>query len=213
SKAVVIDDRGAVLASATRPHTLSMPQPGWSEQDPRQWWQATVGAVGEATQHASATIAGIGLSGQMHGSVLLDRAAAGAGGRNAPALRPAILWNDQRTGAQCEAIEQAAGGRRALVELAGHAALPGLTLPKRLWIREREPDLFARAAALLLPKDYIRFRLTGELATDVGDAAGTLLLDVDHRRWSERMLELVDLDPALLPRIVESAEVVAPLSA
>src|SRR5690606_19597634 len=129
------------------------------------------------------------------------------------ALRPAILWNDQRTAAQCEAIERAAGGRRALVELVGNAALPGFTLPKLLWLREHEPEVFARARMLLLPKDYIRFRLTGDLATDVGDAAGTLLLDVDGRRWSERMLGLVDLDPALLPRIAESAQVVAPLSA
>src|SRR5690606_887771 len=124
----------------------------------------------------------------------------------------AILWNDQRTGPQCEAIERAAGGRRALVELVGNAALPGFTLPKLLWIREHEPEVFARAQTLLLPKDYIRFRLTGDLATDVGDAAGTLLLDVDERRWSERMVGLMDLDAGLLPRIVESAEVAALLS-
>jgi xylulokinase len=213
TKAVVVDAAGAVLASAARPHTVSMPRAGWSEQDPEEWWRATVGAVREAVERAEARVAGIGLSGQMHGSVLLDAAAASSGGREAPALRPAILWNDQRTAAQCEAIERAAGGRRALVQFVGNAALPGFTLPKLLWIREHEPDVFARARSLLLPKDYIRFRLTGELATDVGDAAGTLLLDVDRRRWSERMLGLVDLGAALLPRIVESAEVVAPLSA
>ncbi|MFG0283355.1 MAG: xylulokinase [Phycisphaerales bacterium JB039] len=213
TKAALIDVRGAVVASATRPHTISMPRPGWSEQDPAQWWEATAGAVREALQRApTARVLGIGLSGQMHGSVLLNQHAIDSDGRDAPALRPALLWNDQRTSAQCAQIEQAVGGRRALVELVGNAAIPGFTLPKILWLREHEPDIFARAAAIMLPKDYIRFRLTGEIATDVGDGAGTLLMDVDHRAWSERICAAVDLDPTLLPPIVESAQTVAPLS-
>lgn len=209
-KVVICDDRGGVRATASAAYPLSRPRPGWSEQDPRDWWTGTVAAVREALRRGGAPageVVGVGLSGQMHGSVFLPRRALESGGREADPLRPAILWNDQRTGAQCAAIEAAAGGRRRLVELVGNAALPGFTLPKILWVREHEPDCYRRTAAILLPKDYIRLRLTGAPATDVGDASGLLLLDVDERRYSERALSLFGIDGALLPPVVESATV------
>ncbi len=214
-KALICDDRGAVRATSSAPYPTSRPRPLWSEQDPRDWWSATVSAIRSAVDLSGASpegIAAVGLSGQMHGSVLLPRAAVESGGRDAEPLRPAILWNDQRTASQCEAIERAAGGRRALVELVGNAALPGFTLPKLVWIRENEPEVWRQTTAVLLPKDYIRFRLTGDLATDAGDASGLLLLDVDRRRYSDRALALFDIDAGLLPRVVESAAVTGHLS-
>jgi len=209
TKAVLCDVRGSVVAVASASHPISRPHPGWSEQDPRDWWAAAAKATREVLASAGAggdRVRGVGLSGQMHGSVFLGREAAGGGGREADPLRHAILWNDQRTGAECEEIEELAGGRRALVELVGNAALTGFTLPKMLWVRRHEPGVFSRAAAVVLPKDYVRLRLTGEVATDVGDASGMLLFDVDRRRWSERAAALFGIDPAILPRVVESAE-------
>ncbi|MFM9996236.1 MAG: xylulokinase [Phycisphaerales bacterium] len=209
-KVVIVDERGAVRAVASASYPLSRPRPLWSEQDPRDWWTGASAAIREATARARVRgpdIVGVGLSGQMHGSVLLSKEASSSGGRDADPLRPAILWNDQRTGAECARIEASAGGRRALVEMVGNAALPGFTLPKLLWVREHEPGLFRRVAAILLPKDYLRLRLTGELATDVGDASGLLLLDVDRRCYSDRALSLFGIDPSLLPRVVESGEV------
>ncbi len=214
-KALICDDRGAVRATSSAQYSTSRPRPLWSEQDPRDWWSAAVSAIRSAVDQSGASpegIAAVGLSGQMHGSVLLSHAAVESAGRDADPLRPAILWNDQRTASQCEAIERAAGGRRALVELVGNAALPGFTLPKLLWIRENEPEVWRQTAAVLLPKDYIRFRLTGDLATDAGDASGLLLLDVDRRRYSDRALALFGIDAALLPRVVESAAVTGHLS-
>ncbi len=209
TKAVLCDSAGRVAATASAEHPISQPHPGWSEQDPRDWWDSTVratrGVVELAGQGAAAHVIGIGLSGQMHGSVLLGPDAAGGGGERAEPLRPALLWNDQRTAAQCAEIEQKAGGRRALVEMVGNAALTGFTLPKLLWVRRLEPAVYARIAALLLPKDYVRLRMTGRLATDVGDAAGTLLFDVERRRWSERATALFGIDPAILPPVLESA--------
>ncbi len=206
-KAVVCDESGRVAGVASADYPISRPRPLWSEQDPRDWWSGAIRAIRDAAAAAGAPasdIRAVGLSGQMHGSVLLDRAALGSGGRAADPLRPAILWNDQRTAAECAEIESAAGGRRALVELVGNAALPGFTLPKLLWIRRHEPQIWARAESILLPKDYIRFRLTGEAATDLGDASGLLLLDVDRRRWSDAAISLFDIKPSLLPRLVES---------
>ncbi|MEA2392579.1 MAG: xylulokinase [Solirubrobacteraceae bacterium] len=195
TKGVAIDQTGAVLAVAERGHRLSTPRPGWSEQDPDDWWRAAVGVLEELDAAGSA---GIGLSGQMHGLVALDAA-------DRP-LRPAILWNDGRTQAQCEEIEARVGLER-LVELTGNRALAGFTAPKLLWLAEHEPDVHARIAHVLLPKDYVRLRLTGEHATDVADASGTLLFDVAGRRWSEEVIGALDVDPAWLPMVHEAPAV------
>jgi len=208
TKALVIDDSGCVVESASAPHTLEQPRAGWSEQDPRQWWSASVHAMRAVTERLgtrSGEIAAVGLSGQMHGSVLLPRETLDGSGERGEPLRPAILWNDQRTAAQCEAIEHTVGSRRRLVEMVGNAALPGFTLPKLLWVREHEPEVWRRTAMVVLPKDYVRLRLTGFPATDAGDGAGTLLLDIHRRSWSERAIRLFDIDPAMLPPVLESA--------
>lgn len=210
TKAVLCDRRGRILATASSPHKIRTPQPGWSEQDPEGWWIATVAAVRGVISTAGIrveAVAGVGLSGQMHGSVLLPESACAGDGAGARALRPALLWNDQRTALQCAEIERAAGGRAALVEMVGNAALAGFTLPKLLWIREHEPEVWAKVAAWCLPKDYVRLRLTGELATDAGDAAGTLLFDIDQRDWSDRAHALFGLDTGLAPRVLESCAV------
>jgi xylulokinase len=193
-KALAISPDGEVLARAEVGYPLSTPQPGWSEQDPADW----ASAADEALARLAVEPAGIGLSGQMHGLVCLDA--------EERVLRPAILWNDQRTGEQCAEIE-ARVGRERLVELTGNRALPGFTAPKLLWLREHEPGTYARIAHVLLPKDYVRLRLTGERAIDVADASGTLLLDVAGRRWSTEVLDALELDPAWLPRLLESPEV------
>jgi xylulokinase len=205
TKALVCDGSGRVLGTGASPHETATPRPGWSEQDPDAWWQATAGAVRAALEDsgvAPEAIAAVGLSGQMHGSVLLDERALGS--PDGPALRPALLWNDQRTGPQCQELERRAGGRRAMVEMVGNAALPGFTLPKLLWVRQHEPEVWSRVRAWCLPKDFVRLRLTGQLATDPGDAAGTLLLDVERRDWSQDAHQLADLDPALAPPVLES---------
>ena len=194
-KAVAVDPEGAVLARAARPYPLSSPQPGWSEQDPEDWWRAAESALAEVS--AGHDVAGIGLSGQMHGLVAL-----GADGRP---LRPAILWNDQRTGEECAEIEDRIGVER-LIELTGNRALAGFTAPKLLWLRRHEPATFARIARICLPKDYVRLRLTGEWATDVADASGTLLLDVARRQWSDEMLDALDIPASWLPPVLESPE-------
>ena len=188
-KAVAISPEGAVLARAERSYPLSTPRPGWSEQDPEDWWRAAEAALAEVS--AGVEVVGIGLSGQMHGLVALD-----AGDR---VLRPAILWNDQRTGEECAEIEGLIGVER-LIELTGNRALAGFTAPKLLWLRRHEPAIFERIARVCLPKDYVRLRLTGEWVTDVADASGTLLLDVAARRWSEEVLAALDI-----PRRVAAA--------
>ena len=185
-----------MLARAERSYPLSTPQPGWSEQDPEDWWRAAEAALAEVS--AGVEVVGIGLSGQMHGLVALD-----AGGR---VLRPAILWNDQRTGEECAEIEDLIGVDR-LIELTGNRALAGFTAPKLLWLRRHEPATFARIARICLPKDYVRLRLTGEWATDVADASGTLLLDVARRRWSEEVLAALDIPLSWLPPVLESSEI------
>lgn len=203
AKGLLADAAGVPVAVRSSSYPVSHPRPGWSEQDPRLWWAAAADVIRHLAAEAASrgeTIGAVGLSGQMHGCILLPR------GSDQP-LRPALLWNDQRTARECAEIEEAAGGRAALVAEVGNAALTGFTLPKVLWIRRHEPDVFARAAAVLTPKDYVRFMLTGQAAIDVGDAAGTLLMNVDQRRWSGRMLRAVDLDPALLPPIAESGAV------
>lgn len=204
-KALVCDERGTIIATSSAPLELSTPRAGWSEQTPAQWWGATVTAVRAVVQgpgvHAS-SIRAIGLSGQMHGLVLLG---ADVRGPCPSALRPAILWNDQRCAPQCARIEELAGGRAALVRACGNAALPGFTAPKILWVREHEPETFRRASVLLLPKDYIRLCLTGVAAQDVSDASGTMLLDAATRRWNSSFLSQLGLDPAILPPVLESA--------
>ena len=215
TKAVVIDDRGGILGVASADHPSSTPLPGWSEQIPQDWWRSACEAVGRAlaqVDRSPADVRGVGLSGQMHGSVLMDARTLAAKGERDDVLRPAILWNDQRTAEQCRWIEDRAGGRAALVQLVGNAALPGFTLPKWLWVREREPELWARVAVAMMPKDYVRFRMTGQAATDVGDGAGTLLLDVDQRAWSQRAVDLFGIDPAILPAVLESGQVAGHLT-
>ncbi len=197
TKGVAIDEAGSVLARAQVEYPLSTPRPGWVEQDPEDWWRATE-AVLEQLRTAAGPPVGIGLSGQMHGLVALDAADR--------VLRPAILWNDQRTAAQCEEIEHTIGLER-LVELTGNRALPGFTAPKLLWLRAREPDLFKQVAHVMLPKDYVRLRLCGVHATDVSDASGTLLLDVPARRWSHEVLDALELDDRPLPEVLESPAV------
>src|SRR4051812_20646103 len=193
-KVIAVAEDGEVLERREVPYPLSTPRPGWSEQKPDDWWKATEQALDGLTEG----VAGIGLSGQMHGLVTLDAA-------DRP-IRPAILWNDQRTGAECAEIEQRVGFER-LVELTGNRALTGFTAPKLLWLRTHEPDAYARIAHVMLPKDYVRLRLTGERAIDVADASGTLLLDVAHRRWSDEVVDALELDAGWLPRVLESPEV------
>jgi xylulokinase len=191
-KALALSPSGEVVARAEREYPLAVPRAGWAEQDPADWRRAA-----EETLDALALdeIAGIGLTGQMHGLVALD-----ADGR---VLRPAILWNDQRTAAECREIEERLGLAR-LLELTGNRALPGFTAPKLLWLRANEPETYERIAHVLLPKDYVRLALTGEHATDVADASGTLLFDVPGRRWSEEVLSALDLPSAWLPPALES---------
>ena len=192
-KAVAISARGDVLARAEMPYALSTPQPGWAEQDPEDWWHATQRALKSLPAPAA-----IGLSGQMHGLVALDA--------DDRVLRPAILWNDQRTQRECDEIEERVG-LAELISLTGNRALTGFTAPKLLWLRNNEPDVYTRIAHVLLPKDYVRLRLTGDRAIDAADASGTLLFDVESRAWSERVLDALDLPREWLPDAFESPDV------
>jgi xylulokinase len=193
-KGLAVAADGTVLARAEAAYPLATPRPGWAEQDPEDWWRATQEVLAQLAA-AAGPPTGIGLSGQMHGLVVLDAADR--------VLRPAILWNDQRTAAECAEIEATIGLAR-LIELTGNRALPGFTAPKLLWLRRHEPDVYARIARIALPKDYVRLRLCGEFATDVSDASGTLLLDVADRRWSEPVLDALEIDRAWLPAVLES---------
>src|SRR3954464_3679715 len=208
TKTLICDEDGTVLATAMAEHPISSPKPGWSEQNPEDWWQATIKATKTVLKKAKlkgADVGGVGLSGQMHGSVFL--------GNGSKALRPAVPWNDQRTQAQCDEITAKAGGREALIDLVANPALTGFTAPKILWVREKEPKVYDKTRHILLPKDYIRFRMTGEYATEVSDASGTLLLDVVNRTWSDRLLSLLQIDKALMPRLHESYEITGKLNA
>jgi xylulokinase len=191
-KGVAIDEEGRVLATASAEYPLSRPQPGWSEQDPEDWWRATEDVLGRLPDGP------VGLSGQMHGLVVLDS--------EQRLLRPAILWNDQRTAAECAEIEEGIGLRQ-LLELTGNRALTGFTAPKLLWLRRHEPELYGRIRHVLLPKDYVRLRLTGELAVDVADASGTLLFDVGRRTWSEEVCAALEVPLEWLPPVYESTEI------
>jgi xylulokinase len=193
-KAIAIDSGGAVVARAEESYPLSSPQPGWSEQDPEDWWRASQRALAALEVEPAA----IGFSGQMHGLVALDE--------HDRVLRPAILWNDQRTAAECAEIEATIGLER-LIALTGNRALPGYTAPKLLWLRKHEPDVYARLAHILLPKDYVRLRLTGVHAIDAADASGTLLFDVAHRRWSDEVCTALGIPLEWLPPAHESTEI------
>jgi xylulokinase len=192
-KAIALSAGGEIVARAEHEYPLSTPRPGWAEQDPEDWWRAAQAALADVGDRTS-----LGFSGQMHGLVVL--------GEDGEVLRPAILWNDQRTAAECAEIEERIGLER-LIRLTGNRALTGFTAPKLLWLRAHEPDVYARIRHVLLPKDYVRFRLTGEHAIDVADASGTLLFDVANRRWSDEVLEALELPRAWLPEVHESTDI------
>ena len=206
TKALLVDEEGQVLGSATTEYPLSTPRPLWSEQDPELWWQGAVNSIRrllEETNTPPEAVQALGLTGQMHGLVLLDE--------KGQVLRPAILWNDQRTGPQCQEIRQRLG-RDRLLRITGNDALTGFTAPKILWVQEHEPELFARVAHVLLPKDYVRYRLTGRFATDKAGAAGTLLMDLRQRDWSPEVLAALGMDPAWLPPTFEGPEITGTVS-
>jgi len=207
TKTLAIDPEGTILASAMETYPCYAPKPLWSEQDPEDWWQATIKSVRRVMKQARlkpADVKAIGLSGQMHGSVFLDK--------NQRVIRRAILWNDQRTSAECAEIEARVGGRSNLIQLVANPAMTGFTAPKILWLRNHEPKNFEKTRKVLLPKDEIRRRMTGEFATDVSDASGMLLLDVAQRTWSKKLLEALELDVDLLGRCYESEEVTGKLT-
>lgn len=201
-KAVVIAADGRVAGQGTAALTVSRPQPLWSEQAPQDWWRATEAAVMAIDPAVRRSVRGIGLTGQMHGATLLDA--------DDRPLRPAILWNDGRSHAECEEMEEAVP---ALHAIAGNLAMPGFTAPKLLWVRKHEPDIFAATRTVLLPKDYIRLLMTGEKASDMSDAAGTLWLDVAGRNWSDALLEATGLTRDHMPRLVEGPDMTGALRA
>ena len=197
TRGLAIDEAGEVLAEASAEYPLHTPRPGWTEQDPKDWWEATKTILGAIADQADDEIVGIGLAGQMHGSVFLDA--------EGEVIRPALLWNDQRTERQCEKITEAVGEKR-VIEVAGNPAVTGFQAPKVLWLRDEEPENYQRLSHVLLPKDYVRFRLTGEYATDASDASGTLFLDVERRQWSKEILEALEVPEEWMPRVYEGPE-------
>lgn len=196
AKALLIDEAGQVVASHTTPQPISQPYPLWSEQHPSDWWNGMVQSIRAVVEQidTSAKIIGIGLTGQMHGLVCLDN--------NGNVLRPAILWNDQRTQAECDWITETVGAQR-LIELTGNQALTGFTAPKIIWLRNHEPEVYRQIAHILLPKDYIRFKLTGDYHTDLAGASGTLLLDVKNRHWSDEVLQALAIPTEWMPKVHE----------
>ena len=200
SKALLIDEAGNVIAVASSPHTLQTPKPLWSEQNPLEWWEAVTASINSVLEKAGISaerIAAVGLTGQMHGLVLLDEAG--------NVLRPAILWNDQRTQSQCDEIHRRVG-KEKFIQITGNIALTGFTAPKILWVKENEADVFAKAKHVLLPKDYIRYKLTGEYAMDKADGAGTVLFDLKSRDWSDEVLAALDIPRAWMPKTFEGTE-------
>ena len=195
-----MDERGEVASVASSPHTLQTPKPLWSEQSPQEWWQAVSASIKSALHKAKVSgesIAAIGLTGQMHGLVLLDA--------RGEVLRPAILWNDQRTQAQCDEIHQRIG-KEKFIAITGNVALTGFTAPKILWVAENEPEVYAKARHVLLPKDYVRYRLTGEYALDKADGAGTVLFDLKNRNWSGEVLSALGIPAEWMPPTYEGPE-------
>ncbi len=207
AKALLINAKGNVVSIATTPLALSTPHPLWSEQEPSAWWQATAESIRHALSQADATgadVAAIGLTGQMHGLVLLDE--------HGEVLRPAILWNDQRCGDECDLI-RARIGRERLIQITGNDAVTGLTAPKIVWVQRHEPEIYARIRHILLPKDYIRYKLSGTLALDKADGSGTMLFDLKRRDWSTEILDALDISPAWLPQTLEGTEVTGEVNA
>ncbi|MDQ2899969.1 MAG: xylulokinase [Acidobacteriota bacterium] len=208
TRALLVDERGAVRAGFTAPHEeMRMDKPQWAEQRPENWWGAAIVAIRGALAKAgvgAGSVRGVGLSGQMHGLVILDREDA--------VIRPSLIWCDQRSQRQVEFINDRVGKEKVLACIA-NPVLTGFTLPKLLWVRDHEPEQFERVRHVLLPKDYVRFRLTGEYATEVSDASGTALLDVVNRRWSFELMDLLGLDRAILPKLHESTELTGTVSA
>ncbi len=202
TKTILCNVKGKILAEATFEYPCYSPRPGWSEQNPADWWTATTKGVKAVLRKAKISknkVLGLGLSGQMHGSVFIDK--------NNKVIRRAILWNDQRTAKECAQIESAAGGRSKLISMVANPALTGFTAPKILWVRKNEPKNYERTKKILLPKDYVRFLMTGEYATEVSDAAGMLLLDVKKRSWHKGLLSKLKIDYDLLAKVYESVEV------
>ena len=197
ARAVAIDESGDIVAEASSEYPLHSPRPGWTEQDPADWWEGAKEVLKKVATEAEEQVAGIGLTGQMHGSVFLD-----ASDR---VIRPALLWNDQRTDRQCEKITSAVGEER-LISIAGNPALTGFQAPKIVWLRDEEPENFEQVSHVLLPKDYVRLQLTGEYATDASDAAGTLLLDVQARDWSGEILDALEIPQEWMPEVYEGPE-------
>lgn len=200
AKALLIDEQGSVLATASTPLSLSTPKPLWSEQDPHEWWQGVAASIRSVLQTAGmdgASITAVGLTGQMHGLVLLDEAG--------QILRPAILWNDQRTQAQCDEIHRRVG-REKFIQISGNLALTGFTAPKILWVAQNEAQIYAQVRHTLLPKDYIRYRLTGDYAMDKADGSGTVLFDLRSRTWSAELLAALGINPDWLPPTFEGPE-------
>jgi xylulokinase len=200
-KCILVDENGNVKSSHSESYPLLQPYPGWAEQQPEDWWKQTVVTISKMIKQsgvASHEVTGVGLSGQMHGSVFLDQ--------NRNVVRPALLWCDQRTATQCEWIEHTIGLQQ-LGQFTGNRALTGFTAPKVIWLRDREPELYAKVRHLILPKDYVRLQLTGQLGMDVADASGTLLLDVANRKWSRQVIEQLGIPFTWLPPLFESGEI------
>ncbi len=201
AKALLIDTKGTVVSVGSTPLKLSTPKPLWSEQNPEEWWQAVAASIHKALEQAGvdgSAVAAVGLTGQMHGLVLLDA--------NGKVLRPAILWNDQRTGAQCDDI-RARLGRQHLIQITGNDALTGFTAPKILWVQQKEPEIYAKIAHILLPKDYIRYRLTGDFAMDKADGSGTILFNLKNRSWSPEVLKALEIPEQWLPPTYEGPQI------
>lgn len=206
TKAILAEEDGAVRGVASASYDYEIPQPRWTEQDPRLWWDGTIAAVRQVLGDsgvAGPEIDAVGLTGQMHGSVLLDS--------GSEVVRPAILWNDQRTEQECDEIRDLVG-RDRLIQITGNDALTGFTAPKLLWVQRHEPENWRRVRHVLLPKDYVRFRLTGDHAIDVADGSGTILFDLAKRTWSPEILDALDLDPALFPPTFEGPQVTGVVS-
>jgi len=207
TRCILIDANGKLIESATSDYPMDTPRPGWAEQDPENWWEATVNTIKEVIEKSNiepSDISAIGLSGQMHGSVFLDK--------KGKVIRPALLWCDQRTQAQCESIYDIFGGEAEFIKLSYNKALTGFTAPKILWLRDMEPDNYKKVDKILLPKDYIRYKLSGVFATEVSDASGTILMDIAKRSWSDELLEGMNIKKDLLAPVYESSRITSYIS-